>query len=126
MSNQYLRAFVIGSSFLVFIPYFFIVSTFDKDSINFSYKDYTFYAPIALGLFNLLSLYLAKTFEFTKNIRFFFISIIAPTLVALFVYIFKPYKNLNTLSKWFNYLFKLYLLYFFIFNYDVYYLDKYV
>uniref|UniRef100_A0A6C0KRU0 Uncharacterized protein n=1 Tax=viral metagenome TaxID=1070528 RepID=A0A6C0KRU0_9ZZZZ len=126
MSNQYLRAFVIGSSFFVFIPYFLIVSSFDKKNINFSYEYYTFVAPIALGIFNVLSLYLANIFNLTKRTRFVVISLIAPTLVAATVYILKVYNNLNTYRSWFNYLIKLYLLYFFVFSYDVYLLDRYV
>ena len=120
MTNQYLRAFVIGSSFLVFFPYFWIVSSFDKKNINFSYQFYSFMAPIALGVFNILSLYLA-----TIN-RFLLISFIAPTLVALTVYFTKAYNTLKTYSSWLNYLVKLYLLYFIVFNFDVYFLDKYV
>jgi len=126
MNNQYLRAFVIGSSFFVFFPYFFIVSSLKKTNVNFSYKYYTFLAPIALGLFNVLSLYLSIIFNLTKISRFILISLIAPTLVALTVYFFKAYNNLNTFSEWFNYLWKLYLLYFIVFNFDVYLLDKYV
>lgn len=126
MTNQYLRAFVIGSSFLVFIPYFLIVSSIDKSNLNFSYKYYSFLAPIALGLFNILSLYLANKFNLTRKNRFLLISLIAPTLVALTVYFFKAYHNLITLNQWFNYLIKLYLLYFFVFNFDVYLLDRYV
>jgi len=126
MNNQYLRAFVIGSSFFVFFPYFFIVSSLKKTNVNFSYKYYTFLAPIALGLFNVLSLYLSIIFNLTKISRFILISLIAPTLVALTVYFFKAYNNLNTFSEWLNYLWKLYLLYFIVFNFDVYLLDKYV
>jgi len=126
MNNQYLRAFVIGSSFFVFFPYFFIVSSLKKTNVNFSYKYYTFLAPIGLGLFNVLSLYLSIIFNLTKISRFILISLIAPTLVALTVYFFKAYNNLNTFSEWLNYLWKLYLLYFIVFNFDVYLLDKYV
>jgi hypothetical protein len=126
MNNQYLRAFVIGSSFFVFFPYFFIVSSLKKTNLNYSYNYYTFLAPIALGLFNVLSLYLAIIFNLTEINRFILISLIAPTLVALTVYFFKAYNNLNTFSDWFNYLWKLYLLYFIVFNFDVYLLDKYV
>ena len=126
MTNQYLRAFVIGSSFFVFIPFFLIVSSFDKKDINFSYEYYTFVAPLALGLYNVFSLYLANIFNLTKRSRFLLIGLIAPTLVASTVYVLKVYNNLNTYMSWFNYLLKLYVLYFFVFSIDVYLLDKYV
>ena len=103
-----------------------IVSSIDKSNLNFSYKYYSFLAPIALGLFNILSLYLVNKFNLTTKNRFILISLISPTLVATTVYFFKAYHNLITLNQWFNYLIKLYLLYFFVFNFDVYLLDRYV
>jgi hypothetical protein len=125
MPNQYLRAFVIGSSFFVFIPYFIAVKSFDKRLVNYSYENYTLYAPIGLGLYNVLSLYIANQFNLTKRNRFFLISLLAPTLVVLTVYFLKAY-NYTTIQQWFNHIWKLYLLYFIVFNFVVYYLDKHV
>jgi hypothetical protein len=125
MTNQYLRAFVIGSSFFVFIPYFIAVKSFDKKLVNYSYENYTLYAPIGLGLYNVLSLYIANQFNLTKRNRFFLISLLAPTLVVLTVYFLKAY-NYTTIQQWFNHIWKLYLLYFIVFNFVVYYLDKHV
>jgi hypothetical protein len=122
MTSQYLRAFVIGSSFFVFIPYFIAVRSFDKNLVNYSYENYTLYAPIGLGLYNVLSLYIANQFNLTKRNRFFLISILAPTLVVLTVYFLKAYNY--TINQWFNHIWKLYLLYFVVFNFVVYYLDK--
>ena len=125
MSNQYLRAFVIGSSFFVFIPYFIAVRYLSEQKlINYSYENYTLYAPIGLGLYNILSLYIANKFNLTKRNRFLFISLLAPTLVALGVYTRKAYNY--TSIQWFNHIWKLYLLYFVVFNFVVYYLDKHV
>jgi hypothetical protein len=125
MSKQYLRAFVIGSSFFVFIPYFIAVKSFDKKLVNYSYENYTLYAPIGLGLYNVLSLYIANQVNLTKRNRFFLISLLAPTLVVLTVYFLKAY-NYTTIQQWFNHIWKLYLLYFIVFNFVVYYLDKHV
>jgi len=125
MSNQYLRAFVIGSSFLVFISYFIAVRSFDKKLLNYSYENYTLFAPIGLGLYNVLSLYIANQFNLTKRNRFLLISILAPTLVVFSVYFLKAY-NYTTMQQWFNHIWKLYLLYFIVFNFVVYYLDKYL
>ena len=125
MINQYLRAFIIGSSFFVFIPYFLAVRSFDKNLVNYSYENYTLYAPIGLGLYNVVSLYIANKFNLTKRNRFLLISILAPTLVAIGIYTRKAY-NYNTIQEWFNHIWKLYLLYFVVFNFIVYYLDKHV
>lgn len=124
MTNKYLRAFVIGSSFFVFIPYFYAVSNFDPKHFNFDYKIYTYFAPFVLGLMNLFSLVLAKKFNISHNNRFLYTSIIAPTLVLCTVIYFNIYNY--TISDWIEHIINLYLLYFIVFNYVIYYLDKYV
>ena len=94
MSNEYLRAFVIGSSCFVFLPYFFCVSRFKKEDFNFIYKPYTFLAPPALGLMNVTSLFLAKQFNLSKENRFLLISILAPTLVLATIILLKICYNI--------------------------------
>jgi len=124
MTNQYLRAFIIGSSFCVFIPYFLAVKYLSDQKItNYSYENYTLYAPIGLGLYNVFSLYIVNNFNLTKRNTYLLMSIIAPTLVAISVYILKLY-NYTTINQWFNHIWKLYLIYFIAFNFVLYYLDK--
>lgn len=126
MTNQYLRAFVIGSSFFVFIPYFLSVRMLsDKKLINYSYENYTLYAPIVLGLYNVLSLYISNKMNIKKRYSLLLISIIAPTFVAFFIYTFKAY-NYTSVNEWFNHIWKLYLVYFIVLNVILYYLDKHV
>jgi hypothetical protein len=122
MINPYLRAFVIGSSVFVFFPYFIIV----RSSLNktYSYDDYTLLAPFGLGFLNVSSLILANYFNLTKKYRFLLISILAPTLVAIFTHVIGAY-NYTNINQWLNHIWKLYLLYFIVFNFVVYYLDKY-
>ena len=124
MSNEYLRAFVIGSSCLVFLPYFWCVSHFKKEDFNFSYIPYTFLAPVALGLMNMLSLFLAKQFNLSKKNRFLLISILGPTFIASVIIFLKIYNY--TRKEWASHLVSLYVFYFIIWNLIVYNLDKYV
>jgi hypothetical protein len=51
--------------------------------------------------------------------------LIAPTLVALFVYTFNIY-GITTISGWIQYLITLYAVYFFMFNVVMYLLDKHI
>ena len=102
MSNEYLRAFVIGSSCLVFLPYFWCVSRFKKEDFNFSYIPYTFLAPVALGLMNMLSLFLAKQFNLSKKNRFLLISILGPTFIASVIIFLKIYNY--TRKEWASHL----------------------
>jgi hypothetical protein len=124
MSNGYLRAFVIGSSVFVFLPFFLAVSQFKKTYFNFDYVYYSFLAPIALGFMNVFSLFIADTFQLSKVIRYLFISLLAPTLVLFTIVIFKIYNY--TKKQWVNHIIKLYLFYFVIWNLIVYNLDKYI
>lgn len=124
MSNEYLRAFVIGSSFIVFLPYFYIVSKFKPSYFNYDYKSYTFLAPISLGIMNMLSLIISKKYNISNKNRFLYSSIIAPTCVLFTVIYFKIYNY--TIEQWISHILRLYLLYFFVFNFILYYLDKYV
>ena len=68
MINQYLRAFVIGSSCLVFLPYFYVVSHFTKEKFNFDYMTYTFLAPPSLGLMNMISLFMEFSYSTVSNV----------------------------------------------------------
>jgi len=124
MQNEYLRAFVIGSCFFVIIPFFYIVSKFNPLKSNIDYTLYTYYAPLVLGFFNVLSLFIAKQFKLSKRMRFITIGIIAPSIVTLLI-IFKKVYN-YTISELIHHIFCLYLFYLFMFNCVVYLLDKYV
>jgi len=104
MSYEYLRAFVIGSSFFVFFPYLFGVSQFDPKKFNFNYKMYSFIAPIGLGLVNVISLFIANCFKLTREMRYIVISLLAPTFVTTLVYLLKIY-NYN-LREWLYHIFK--------------------
>jgi hypothetical protein len=124
MINEYVRAFVIGSSCLVFLPFFFCVSRFKKSFFNFSYKPYTFLAPVSLGLMNVLSLFLAKTFNLSSKNRFLLISILGPTFITAVIILFKIYNYDR--KNWVCHIVEVYLFYFIIWNLIAYNLDKYV
>ena len=124
MGNEYLRAFVIGSSFIVFLPYFFVVSRFNPKDFNFSYIPYTFIAPVALGLMNVFSLYIQKKYNLSRETRYLIISLLGPTLVFFTIVSLKIYNY--TIERWIRHTIKLYLLYFIVWNLVVYNLDKYV
>jgi hypothetical protein len=124
MHHEYLRAFVIGSSFLVFIPFFFIVLQFNPKKMNYQYSSYTFIAPFVLGLFNVFSLFIARLFHLSRRFRYLLISLLAPTVVVCTILFMKLYNFTKT--EWYSYIWKLYLFYFVLFNINVYLLDKYV
>ena len=124
MNKNYLRAFVIGSSFLVIFPHLFAVSRLDESKINYTYKQYSFIAPMYYGLMNALSLYIALTFELTNNLRYILIGSISPLIVIAFSYFNKTYTYEG--AEWVTYGIRLFLKHFLIWNIVVFLLDKYV
>jgi hypothetical protein len=124
MTNEYLRAFVIGSSFPVFLPFFYSVSRFEKEKFNFNYEAYTFLAPPSLGFMNVVSLFLANQLNINKKLRFLLTSLIAPTMVLFTVIFFNIYNY--TIEDWVSHIVQMYLVYFIVVNVIIYNLDKYV
>lgn len=122
--SKYLRAFVIGSSYLVFFPHFLAVGLSDQEQLNYSYKEYTFVAPIYLGLVNLLSLYFANLYNWSRRTRYVIFGSISPVIVILFANLAQTYNYTN--KQWVKYSIGLFLKHFFIFNVIIYSLDKYI
>jgi hypothetical protein len=121
---EYLRAFVLGSSFIVFLPHFIAVAGLDEAKINYTYKQYTFVAPVYYGLMNMISLYLAIVFNLSNRKRYLFIGTVSPLIVILFSYFFKTYDYQG--NEWLEYGFGLFLKHFLIWNIIVYSLNEYI
>jgi hypothetical protein len=121
---EYLRSFVIGSSMLVFLPHFIAVAGLDEKKMNYTYKQYTFVAPLYYGLMNMLSLFLAVQFHLTDRLRYLLIGTFSPLIVISFSYFFKTYDYTN--NEWIKYGFGLFIKHFLIWNIIVYTLNKYI
>ena len=119
--GEYLRAFVIGSSFYVFFLFFFAVSRFDPKKFHYSYKKYTFLAPVGLGIMNMIALWMARTWNLTRRMKYFVASLLAPVCVLAYVYISKVYTY--TKADWITHIVGMFLLYSFVFNIILYELD---
>jgi len=125
MSDEYLRAFVIGSSFLIFSPFLFLfIQLIKPKEVSYSYLTYSFVAPISLGIMNVLSLYFQKIYHLSTENRFLTMSLFAPTFVLSFVLFMKLY-HFTYPEKWILYIISLYFMYFFTWNFTMYYIDKY-
>ncbi|HLX54132.1 MAG TPA: hypothetical protein VKR58_09330 [Aquella sp.] len=119
---SYLRSFVIGSSFFVFIWFFLVVRNISSSIKNYTYDDYTLVAPIYLGMMNVLSLYIAHQFDLSLRMRYVVIGIISPLIVIIFARWMKTYNFTN--AEWNKYSLMLIMQHFLIFNLIVYYLEK--
>lgn len=114
MTNKYLRSFVIGSSFPVFILYFIAVQSITTPK-KYTFETYAIIAPLFLGLCNMLSL----LYSTDLRQRLLITSIALPLAVCLFAYFAKIYK----FTDWTNYFIMTSIIYMFVFNIIVYYLE---
>ena len=119
---EYVRAFVIGSSFPVFLPHFLTVANLDERNLNYTYKQYTFVAPLYYGLMNMLSLWLALQLKLSDRQRYLLIGTLSPLIVITFSYVFKTYDYEG--NEWFTYGIGLFVKHFLIWNIIVYFLNR--
>ncbi len=119
---SYLRSFIIGASFPVFILFFLSVRNIPDLIKNYTYEDYTIIAPVYLGLMNALSLYLATYFGLSLRMRYVLIGIISPLIVITVARSIRSYNYNRT--EWNSYYLQLVIKHFLIFNIIVYNLEK--
>lgn len=122
--NEYLRAFVIGSSWLVFIHHFITVYLI-RDIINYSYAYYSMIAPVYLGIMNAISIKLQKLFRLSNTQRYGYIFIISSIIVISFSYTFKTYPFTETM-EWISYSIKIFIAHFFDYFIVMQFLDNYI
>lgn len=119
----YLKEFILGSSYFVFLPHFYAVQN-SQSKKTYSYYHYTLVAPVWYGIWNIISFIIAKQFNLTKRLRFFLISIISSLCIMGIAYYFKTYNFTN--EEWRKYFLYIFIKYLLVWNIIVFYLDKYI
>ena len=111
-----IKEFIAGSSYLVVAPFFYGFNKIKKNEKSF-YK-YSFIAPLWFGLWNIISLLIAKTFGLNKTMRFLLITIISLAIVVSYA----KYKNIYEFSKndWYKYYVYMFLAYLIVWNVIIY------
>lgn len=136
VSNKYLRAFIVGSSFVALLPFFLVVNStnlqisnyipllkiLNPHKRNYSFEQYVFIAPLFLGFVNMLSLYISTKYTIVKSNRYLWASFFIPTFVILFSFIGKFYSFDQT--EWINYILLVYCGHFILWNYIIRYLEN--
>jgi hypothetical protein len=89
---DYLKAFTIGTSSLVWFHHMALLALTKEENYNFSFKAYSILAPLYYGLMTMFALYLGKTFGWSLRKRLFITSIISIIFVAFLTYINKSYN----------------------------------
>ncbi len=124
MNTNYLRAFIIASGIAVVLPHYAAVANLDESKLNYTYKQYSFVAPIYYGIMNMISLYIALLYHLSRRQRYVLIGTLSPLIVISFSYLFQTYDY--TEKEWLRYGVGLFLKHFLIWNIVIFLLDKYV
>ena len=117
---KYLKQFVIGSSLLVFAPFFY--GFYNLNVKGYSYFNYTFLAPFVFGLWNVISLILAEHLDLSIRYRFLLISVIS-YLCAIMLTSYLNIYNFTT-NQWYQYYLLMLVTYLFIWNVVIYQIEK--
>jgi len=102
--TEYIRPFIIGSSWPVFVPFFMKVMNIDDKVKNYSYDKYTIIAPFYLGIMNVLSVYLSKQFNWDLKQRLLYIGLISGILACVIAKLSNSYNFTN--KEWIIYFIK--------------------
>jgi len=97
--KDYLRAFVIGSNALVFIP-FFIVVRYLKDKRFKDVTPYGYTVPLYFGFMTMFSLFLSSVFNISFKKSLFIVSQISALFVSVYITLRKTY-NFRSRSRWY-------------------------
>lgn len=119
---DYLKSFVIGSSFSVFIIFYLMVFNLSNNIKQYSNEKYAIIAPFYFGIMNVISLYIGKKFDLTLRERLLIISVTSIILVISYVKIFNVYNLTN--SEWNTYYLTIIITHLFAFNIIIYLLEK--
>ena len=111
--NNYFKAFIVGSSYPVFLLPFYLVSTINKEDKNFTYQSYTFIAPIYIATLNVISVYLMYILSLSNYQRYSLISIISAIIVCLFSTINKVYNYSS--DQWIRYYIGIFIMHFILY-----------
>lgn len=121
--NGYLRSFVIGSSFPVFVLWFISVSQVTNKT--YSYELYSILNPLYFGLMNMLAYHLGKIYDWSLRKRLFIISIVSAAFVSTLTITNNPY-GYKTIKQYVTYVEHILLWHFITYNVIIYWLEKHV
>ncbi len=120
---KYLKQFVVGSSAIVFFPFYYAVHN-NRPQKNYTYYKYTFLAPIWFGVWNIISLILADYFSLSLRMRFLLVSILSSLSIMTISTYFKTYNFTD--AEWKKYYIHIFLKYLFVWNIIIFYVEKYI
>ena len=123
---KYLKQFIVGSSYLAFIPLVILLDKYeDYEIVNYDFNKYVLLAPLWWGIWNVISLIMAEQLNLNTNMRFILISLITSVLIISYAKVYKAYKFTN-ITQWIKYTMFIFISYFIIWNVIIKNLEKYI
>ena len=120
---KYLKQFVIGSSYIIFAPFYYAVEN-SQPKKTYSYYNYTLVAPVWFGIWNIVSLKLAEYLKLTMHQRFLLVSILSSLSIMAIATYLKSYNF--TKEEWRKYYLYIFIKYMLVWNVVMYSLEKYL
>ena len=120
--SEYIKAFVVGTSFIVVALFYLAVQNVNPKQRLYSYELYTIIAPLYFGVLNMVSLYVANKFELDNTMRYFIMSFVSPLIVIVASKLYNAYDY--TENEWLKYRFTVFCLHFVIWNFIIYNLNN--
>lgn len=120
--SEYLKSFIIGPSYPVFILFFKQILLLNDEIRNCTYEKYTIVAPLFLGAVNVLSFYIGNKLGMSLEKRLLYTSILAAILVMIYASIKKSYNMTN--QQWRRYYAQVMMTYLVTFNVIIYAIEK--
>lgn len=122
MSN-YLKAFVVGSSFPAVLLYFYGIQTIPQSKIN--PNTYMFKAPVFLGVLNMIGLYLSNKFNLTLTERYLITSLLGFSFILGLLY-YRGHKiyTYQTRREWIKHLILVLIAYLLTYNIIIRYIEN--
>ena len=114
---KYLKQFIIGSSYPVFVSFFYSVQNFQPKK-TYKYYDYTLVAPIWFGVWNIISLIIAEKFNLSNRYRFILVSLLSCLSIMIIATKLKSYKFNK--KEWKNYYLYIFVKYIIVWNLVIY------
>ncbi len=123
MYMTYLKSFIIGSSYPVFASFYYAVYN-NQPKKTYTYYDYTMIAPLWFGLWNVISLMLAKHFGLNPRMRYALVSVLSAFSIMIIATYLKSYDF--TSIEWLKYYLYIFIKYMIVWNLIIYSIEKYI
>lgn len=122
--DNILKSFIIGSSFPVILPFFYVVSNIPTHLRNYSYFTYTWVAPLYLGIINVLATLIGQKWGLSLRQRYLLVGPLSGLLVGWLATMFETYNYDR--QEWVKYYLRIIFNHLLIFNTVIYFLEKWI